>query len=274
MLSVAAPPRAIVTRPAREAAQWVTDLQAHGIAAAALPLIAIGAVADPALREALQRARARLGSYRAVMFVSGNAVQYFFEENQAPGLSQKALAAINTRVWAPGPGTVAALRQTGLPASRIDAPGADAAQFDSEALWQVVAPQISPGDRVLVVRGSSAPAAEGGNGREWLAGQIGAAGGAVDFVAAYERRAPRLDAAGQALARTAAGDGSLWLLSSSEAVTHLAAALPGQDWSRARALATHPRIAQAARAAGFGTVLECRPSFAEVVASIESPHEQ
>lgn len=34
--------RVIVTRPAREAAQWVQQLQARGIQATALPLIAIG----------------------------------------------------------------------------------------------------------------------------------------------------------------------------------------------------------------------------------------
>jgi len=265
--------RAIVTRPAREAAQWVADLQARGIAACALPLIAIHPVSDPVLRGALQGARERFASYRAVMFVSGNAAQYFLEQNQALALIQQAQTAINTRAWAPGPGTVAALRQAGLPAGRIDAPLADAAQFDSEALWQVVAPQIGPGDRVLIVRGGNTPGAEGGNGREWLAGQITAAGGAVDFVAAYERGAPQLDAAQLALARQAAADGSVWLLSSSEAVAHLAAALPGQHWGRARALATHPRIAQAARAAGFGSVTECRPAFNEVAASIESPHE-
>ena len=65
-------------------------------------------------------------------------------------------------------------------------------------------------------------------------------------------------------------DGSLWLLSSSQALEHLCAALPGQDWRQARALATHPRIAQAARNAGFGEVRECRPALADVAASIES----
>jgi len=92
--------RAIVTRPAREAAQWVADLQARGIAACALPLIAIHPVREPALRLALLQARAGFASYRAVMFVSGNAAQYFFEENQASTLIQQAQAAINTRVWA------------------------------------------------------------------------------------------------------------------------------------------------------------------------------
>ena len=268
------PPRAIVTRPAREATQWAADLQARGIAALALPLIAIGPVTNPALREELQQARARMDRYCAVMFVSGNAAQYFFESNMPLALSGQALAATKTRVWAPGPGTVAALVQAGVATERIDAPGADAAQFDSEALWQVVAPQIGPGDRVLIVRGANAPTAEGGNGREWLARQIAAAGGAVDFVAAYERGAPCLDAQQLVLAQAAASDGSVWLLSSSEAIANLRAVLPAQHWGMARALTTHPRIAQAARAAGFGSVHECRPAFDEVAASIESLYEQ
>ena len=91
--------RALVTRPAQDAAQWVADLQAQGIAAEALPLIAI--TASPTNRAALQAARERLARhpafYRAVMFVSGNAAAYFFESNQAPALTGKALAAISMR---------------------------------------------------------------------------------------------------------------------------------------------------------------------------------
>lgn len=265
--------RALVTRPAQDAAQWVADLQAQGIAAEALPLIAI--TASPANRAALQAVRERLAHprafYRAVMFVSGNAVEYFFEPNQAPALSGKALAAIETRAWTPGPGTARALLQRGVPADRIDGPAPDAAQFDSEALWARVAPQVGPGDRVLVVRGASAGEPPGpGQGRGWLAAQIHAAGGQVDFVVAYERGAPAFDAQQQALARRAAHDGTLWLFSSSEAIAHLGQALPGQDWAAACALATHPRIAQAARAAGFGCVNECKPALADVAAFIKS----
>ncbi|MFT4241500.1 MAG: uroporphyrinogen-III synthase [Acidovorax sp.] len=263
-----APPRVIVTRPAREAAHWVDQLGAHGFRAVALPLIAIGPCADAA---ALQQARARLASYKALMFVSGNAATYFFDSNRPPALDGQAPEAIKTRAWAPGPGTASALRAAGFPPERIDGPAPDAAQFDSEALWQQVAGQIGPGDRVLIVRGSSTGrASEQGTGRDWLARQIAAAGGHVDFAVAYERSAPRFRAHEVALAQQAARDGSLWLLSSSEAVAHLALALPGQDWSAARALATHPRIAQAAREAGFGAVRECRPALADVVASIES----
>lgn len=264
----------LVTRPAAEAARWVHDLQARGIAAAALPLIAITGCTRPAAVAALAQARAHWAQYRAVMFVSGNAVQHFFESNHPPALEPSALAASKTRAWAPGPGTVRALQSAGMPPALIDAPAADAAQFDSEALWQRVQPQVRPGDAVLIVRGASdgqAGATDGaGNGRDWLAAQIAAAGGSVTFVAAYERGAPRFDAAQQALARSAATDGTLWLLSSSEAVAHLAAALPDQDWRAARALATHPRIAEAVRALGFGHVAPCRPALDDVVASIES----
>ena len=268
-------PRVIVTRPAREAAHWVDQLSAHGLDAVALPLIGIGPCTDPAARQALAQARARLADYRALMFVSGNAATYFFESKQPLALDKQALPAIKTRAWAPGPGTAAALVQAGVPPDQIDGPAPDAAQFDSESLWQQVHGQIGAGDRVLIVRGRSATpdgAHESvqGTGRDWLAQQITAAGGQVDFVVAYQRGAPTFNAAERALAQQAAQDGSVWLLSSSEAVAHLAQALPGQPWAAAQALATHPRIAQAARAVGFGMVRECRPALADVVASIES----
>ena len=263
--------RVIVTRPEHDAAQWVADLQARGIAAVALPLIAITACQGPQAQAALRAAREHLAGYRAVMFVSGNAVQHFLEPHSALALMDSAPQATKTRAWTPGPGTARALLALGIPAHRIDGPAPDAPQFDSEALWERVSAQVRPGDRVLIVRGAAEGESAGpGTGRDWLAAQIRAAGASVDFVAAYERGAPRLSPAQQTMAREAAQDGSLWLLSSSEAVAHLREAIPGQDWARAHALATHPRIAAAARAAGFGLVIECKPALGDVVASIES----
>jgi uroporphyrinogen-III synthase len=87
---------------------------------------------------------------------------------------------------------------------------------------------------------------------------------------AYTRAAPAWGEAQCAAARQAAGDGSLWLFSSSEAANNLRSLLPGQDWSRARALATHPRIAQSVRALGFGDVQATHPGWDAVLASIES----
>lgn len=265
------PPRVLVTRPEREAARWVRELSARGLNAVALPLIQV--TAEP-LQGALAAARARLGDQDAAMFVSANAVQFFLP----PGMAWPQHRPV--RAWSPGPGTARALLDTGVPPGQLDSPSEEAGQFDSEALWQIVAPQVHPGHRTLVVRGQDGPASPQGqgrgHGRDWLARQLQAAGGEVDFVAVYTRHAPRWDARQQALAQAAAQDGSVWLFSSSQAVLHLQQCLPGlptRYWQAARAVATHPRIADAARAAGFGVVRLSRPTLDDVVrvvASIES----
>ena len=263
----------LVTRPAREAAAWVRQLQARGLQAAALPLIEIGPVADTRARDACLAQLQSLDAhhYDAVMFVSANAVQLFLP----PGMAWPQHRPV--RAWSPGPGTARALLDRGVPPGQLDSPPEQAGQFDSEALWQIVAPQVRPGHRTLVVRGQDGPASPQGqgrgHGRDWLARQLQAAGGEVDFVAVYARHAPRWDAPRQALAEAAARDGSVWLFSSSQAVQHLQQRLPGVPWQGARAVATHPRIADAARAAGFGVVRLSRPTLdnvVRVVASIES----
>jgi hypothetical protein len=70
----------IVTRPAREAVQWVEDLRAAGLDAVALPLIVIEPVADAA---PLRAAWSHLADYAALMFVSATAVEHFFEHADA-----------------------------------------------------------------------------------------------------------------------------------------------------------------------------------------------
>jgi uroporphyrinogen-III synthase len=242
--------RVVVTRPASTAAEWLDALRARGFDAVSLPLIEIRPAADAAkLREAWQR----IDAYRAAMFVSANAVAGFFD-------ARPAAAAFTPRAWATGSGTRDALIAAGSPVERIDMPAADAAQFDSEALWQVVQPQCRPRDRVLIVRG--------GEGRDWLEQRLVHAGVAVDTVSAYERRAPAWTPEQRELAAGAATQ--TWIFSSSQAIAHLREGMPGQDWGEARAVATHPRIAQAARDAGFRVVCESRPPIAEVIAALES----
>ena len=266
--------RVLVTRPLHDAMPWVEAFRARGLLAAALPLLAIGPCADEASRQALTaaRQRAQLGYYRAVMFVSGNAVQHFFAQNQPLSLDGQALIATETRAWTPGPGTERALLEANLPAHQIDGPSPDAAQFESESLWQNVHLQIRPGDRVLIVRGASTasqPSTQGA-GRDWLAAKLRDAGAEVEFLAVYERQLPLWSAQQMALAEKSATDGSLWLFSSSEAVANLQQLLPAQNWQSGLALTTHYRIASKALAAGFGRVLQSRPSLDDVVASIES----
>lgn len=262
--------RVIVTRPAREAQQWVHELSALGLQAAALPLIKIGPVNN---QSGLAQAWQGLAGYVGVMFVSGNAVTHFFAAKPPLTPAFGAESAANTRAWAPGPGTARALLGAGVALERIDTPAPAPGQFDSEALWQVVGAQVRPGDRVLIVRGidagRSADVAQG-SGREWFAQRVAEAGARPEFVLAYQRSQPDLGPAERELACRSASDGSVWLFSSTEAVANLSAWLPGQSWSDARALATHPRIAAAAKGAGFGVVCQSRPTLADVVASIES----
>ncbi|QNP49513.1 uroporphyrinogen-III synthase [Diaphorobacter aerolatus] len=260
--------RVLITRPSPEAERWAEQLRAQHIDAAALPLLRIAAVRDPQLQAALAHARSRLHAFHALMFVSGNAAAAFFAD--AAALTPGDVAGSLPRFWSPGPGTARALEQAGVPASRIDGPAQDSGQFDSESLWLAVGPQIGAGKRVLIVRGANARETRGGNGRDWLAAQITGAGGEVEFVAAYERRGTSLAPEDKDLARCAASDGTLWFFSSSEAIENLARELPQTCWDKARALVTHPRIADTARAAGFGYVSECRPTLQEVIASIKS----
>lgn len=266
--------RVIVTRVQPQAARWVKLLAAR-FDAVALPLIDIQPLPDT---RALQAAGQRWADYAAVMFVSSAAVAHFFASNQALAQTKWTQVAVKTRAWVPGPGSRAALLAQGVPAELVDAPAAEGGQFDSEALWQQVRRQIDTGARVLIVRGDSnqtdgdgeGAALGQGVGRDWLAQHLQQAGAVVDFVVAYRRGAPAWGAGERALAAAAASDGSVWLFSSAEALTHLQTLLPGQCWTQARAVATHPRIAGAARRLGFGVVSESRPTLPEVMASIES----
>lgn len=283
--------KVIVTRPRLEADAWVNQLRALHLDAVALPLIHIGAPPD---NDDVKRVWGDLHQYRAVMFVSSNAVRYFHTINMPvageliahnaikiiANLDDSSFSLSQPRMWATGPGTRDALLAQSVPNDLIDSPASDAAQFDSEALWNRVKHQVKAGDKVLIVRGSSPNIKDviGAefvkmNGRPWLADQLTAAGVQVDFVVSYQRSEPVFNVAELALMTQAPTDKSVWLFSSSEAVANLTAqlkAIPGLNLSKARAIATHPRIVQAAREAGFGVVYESRPLLKDVVASIES----
>ncbi|SDI67990.1 uroporphyrinogen-III synthase [Variovorax sp. OV700] len=253
----------IVTRPAREAVQWVDEFRAAGLEAAALPLIAIEPAVDA---DPLRAAWKRLSDYAALMFVSATAVEHFFL--YAEGAQAKDAIAAGLRFWATGPGTERALLRAGVPKEAVDAPATDAARFDSEALWERVRTQVSAGVRVLIVRGGDA--AGHPSGRDWLANEIEAAQGCRDTVVAYRRLPPSFDDAARALALEGAAGRAIWLFSSSEAIANLCDAMPGTKWHAASAVATHARIGEAARAAGFGVVRVCKPLREAMIASIES----
>ena len=279
----------VITRPAAQALAWQQALQAAGHPVVLLPCLSIHPAPD---LHPLRAAWAELGQWNALMFVSANAIDAFFA--QRPADMQWPQGAQAPRAWVPGPASAKALEAAAVPAHLIDAPSAQAEQFDSESLWEQVRSQVGSGFQLLVVRGGRAgalspvspPASTGlstGIGREWLAEQVESAGGSVGWLLAYVRGAPTWTDTEYAQAAKARDDGAVWLFSSSECVAHLQALMhsgpaawrnsagPGQSaWSGSVALATHPRIAKAARTAGFGTVHLTRPGLADVLASIES----
>jgi uroporphyrinogen-III synthase len=282
--------RVIVTRPETDAQAWLDAIQKAGHEAVYLPLIEIGPAPDA---QTVDLAWQQWPRWQAVMFVSAQAVRMFF--------AQRPMQA-GPRFWVTGPGTRQALIDAGVAAHYIDAPNADSAQFDSEALWQVVSPSLKKQAPVLIVRGNedalisdpplnanvnpnlnsstssgSSPSPSNdqpvnpqGVGRDWLAQQIIQAGASVEFVAAYSRRPPRWSAPQLEIAKQAAFDGSVWCFSSSQAVLHLQAQLTNVQWNKACCVATHARIAQTARDVGFVHVVQTRPVLSDVLASLES----
>ena len=251
--------RVIVTRPAAQAADWVRRLEAEQIDAVALPLIGVAPAGDAA---AVEAAWATLATQRLVVFVSPNAVEHFFAVRPAGMRWPTGVLA-----GSPGPGTTRALLDLSVPAAQTVAPAADAAQFDSESLWRQLTAQDWQGACVLIVRGDG--------GRDWLGQTLRGRGAQVTHVAVYRREAPMFDAAQHARLAAALHEPAahLWYFSSSEAIDHLerlSAPFEPLRWAEARALATHPRIAERARQLGIARVTECRPPLEAVVACIQS----
>lgn len=244
----------IVTRPAAQAAEWLARLRDLGVHALALPLIDIAALDDTS---SVQAAWADLPGCALAMFVSANAVQHYLAAAPAGSAWPAGVLAAST-----GPGTSAALLAGGVPGAAIVQPAAEAASFDSEALWQQLKGLPWAGRGVQVVRGEG--------GRDWLADQLRAQGAALRFVTAYRRLPPRLGADGASVLKQAltAPERHVWHFSSSEAIGHLLdlgrALQPVAAWASALALATHPRIVQAALDAGLGQVHRVGPAPADV----------
>jgi uroporphyrinogen-III synthase len=247
-----------VTRPRAQADDWVQRLRGHGVDAVALPLIEIASSEHPELVRAAWNDLPHCG---AAVFVSPNAVEQFFALRPAQASWPAEVLAATT-----GPGSDAALDKAGVPAAQRIAPRDDAAQFDSESLWGRIKDRPWNGARVLIVRGDG--------GREWLAERFREAGAQVDFVAAYHRCVPTLNAEAAALLRRAIEQPAThcWFFSSSEAVDHLKALCASHglepQWPRARALATHPRIAERARRLGCGHIEQLPPSIEGVVRAL------
>lgn len=261
----------LVTRPEPQASTWAADLQSNGLDAHALPLIAIDGPADPQPVLQTWHDMARL---RLLMFVSPAAVEWFFKLRP-----EGAVWAEGTLAATPGPGTAHSLlsagETAGLRADQLLSPDASAEQFDSEALWPLLAPLDWQGRDVAIISGGDQQEAKG---RNWLSQQWRERGATVHAVLTYQRGPGEWAPAQQKLASEALREPEqhIWLFSSSQAIDHLvehhlpASGLPNPDWSTTRALVTHPKIAERCRQLGIQRITSTRPTLDAVVEALRS----
>lgn len=224
----------VVTRPAASAAGLKRRVAALGGTALALPGVAVRASEDAAaVRTALRAARAA----DVAIFISPNAVRYAF------ALLPRLRFAQTTLVCAVGSATAQALARRGVrgvirPADRQD----------SEGLLAL--PQLARLRRCRVVL-IGAP-----GGRELLSQTLRERGASLRPVHVYRRASPRWNRR-HATALENAAPPLLTLLSSSEVLANLAQGLAPPLFAKLAAgecIVSSLRLAEAARAAGFGRV--------------------
>lgn len=217
----------MVLRPQPGADETVAALEAAGIAARALPMLE----RCPLPETAAMRARIQaLADYRVVIFVS-------------PAAAEIGMAWID-RYWpqypvgiawvAVGEGTRAMLKRFGVAAV---APAVDERSEGMLALPELTDVRHA---KVLVMRGRG--------GRELLTETLRARGAQVDRLELYERRALTVD--------LPAAEGVSAVVVSSVAVLDALTASGGLSWSERPLIVPSPRVADAARAAGFHRVVE------------------
>lgn len=233
--------RALVTRPAGQAAALAQAIRAAGGFALELPLLEIEPLGadDHAGRAALAATLDALDRYAIAIFVSSNAVRMLLAELQRAARSVPA----TLRCVAVGGATARCLREAGIDCS------AGAAAMDSEELLAHPALAAVGGQRIVIFRGVG--------GREHLARELAARGARVDCCALYRRRAPAL-APGELPALLARERIDALLLSSGEGLANLLALLgeeaAGTIAARIAVVTPGERVAALARAAGFTNV--------------------
>jgi uroporphyrinogen-III synthase len=249
----------LVTRPGPAGRSLAEALQARGAESLWLPAFELGPAPDPAAVTATLR---RLAEFDLAVFVSPAAVR-----GAAAALPPRWPA--TTRAAVVGHATAGALRAhyASAPPPVIE-PSGRAEAGGSEALWETLAAQGMAGQAapraVLILRAA--------HGREWLGERLREAGARVETLAVYTRTpcAAPIEAR-ERLAQWRASQAIATVLTSSEAVGVLAQQLAPDPALRAavfsgRALASHDRVAAAARAAGFAQVSVAAPEVETILA--------
>jgi uroporphyrinogen-III synthase len=253
------PDQVVITRPRAQAIELARAVAAIGRTPLVLPLLEISPLPD---QSGLSAALARLADYALVAFVSPNAIDAAFAHiRQWPQATMLAVL---------GEGSRAALARHGINGANtaIVAP-VDPAHSDSEHLLQALDLAALAGRRVLIVRGE--------NGRELMANGLREAGALVDVVPAYRRAVPALTPALAAQLAALLAQPNDWIITSSEALRGLDGLVRQLDsgasvvkMQQQHLIVPHARIADTARALGFGRITLTGSGDERLLAALQS----
>ncbi len=221
----------VLTAPQAQQARWRRALQALGVPVQGLPLIVIGPAADP---DAVAKAWSALQQVpRLAVFVSPSAVTALDAGDWSHWPAPTWAACV-------GPGTAQALRERGV--NQVLCPPEDSERFESESLWPLL-------ERLGGWRDATVLLLRGDGGREWLAERLTEHGARVQALSVYRRMAPAAEGDWAVQAQALHAQPALWLLTSTQSLEH--GLQLGVFGPNATVLASHPRIAAAARGAGL-----------------------
>jgi len=164
--------RVLVTRPIHQAENLTRLIEQAGGKAISFPTLAIAGLENV---EEIKATLQRLDTYRWVIFISSNAVNFALRANggKIPASKSVVFAAV-------GRSTAQALANAGLTVGLV--PEQD---FNSEALLAMPEMRHISGQTVLIVRGQG--------GREELANTLRERGAKVDYLSVYKRIIPHVN---------------------------------------------------------------------------------
>ena len=248
----------VVTRPGAAGRALADELTRAGQPALWLPAFEFGPPPDEARARAVL---ASLADFDLAILVSPQAARATAALLERPWPAGTAIAAVGAGSRAAVLATIPGAAQAPLLPARDE----DLRGSGSESLWPLLQAMQPQPRRVLLLR------AQGG--REWLAEKLQAAGSTVTPLAVYTRMPCAPSTEMRVRLAAAAGAGLASVISSSDAVDALAEMLAGQPevlqaLRAGAALASHPRIAERLRAAGFARVTVCAPDAQAIVGSL------
>lgn len=242
-----AKPCVVITRPQAQADSWAVNLHALGFTSRRLPLLELRAVAGEVQQRAIKNKILDFDLYQKVIFVSQNAVDYGMAwlEDYWPQLP------IGINYFAVGATTAKKLASYGVAVT--DLAISESGGMTSEDLLRAPQLQNVQGDKILIFRGLG--------GRGHLAEALRTRGASVEYCELYERLIPA-DASeqlSQLVAEVRANLSAILALHSGESLQNLltlaAEASALAQLQTLPVLVPSARIAQAASAAGFRTVI-------------------